>query len=58
MDNNPILFIFPDDLLNICIETFNHIHADRVGTLASLTPIGYGFKRERASTQAAFGIII
>jgi hypothetical protein len=58
MDNDAVLFIPGDKLLKIFIETLDHIRADGTGALASLAPIGNGFKGERAPLQTAFCIVI
>jgi hypothetical protein len=58
MDDDTVLFILFDKLCDVFVEMFDHIGADGVGTLPSLTPIGNRLKGKRAATQAALGIVI
>src|SRR6185503_7398842 len=58
MDNNPITFCTGDKLIEICFQMFDHVRADGMCLLTSLTPIWKCLQRVDASLYAAFGVSV
>src|SRR5512139_2689446 len=58
MDDNPVFFGLADKLLEIFVEVFDHLRADRVGPLPALLHIRQGRKRVETSLRAAFGVVL
>jgi hypothetical protein len=58
MNDDPILFGFGGELLEILFEMFDHICADGVGLLTLFSPIGQGCQRGDPSGHPAFGVCI
>jgi len=58
MDDDTVFLVLGNELFEILVEMIDHIGADGVRALASLAPIGYGFKCGGASIQTALGVVV
>lgn len=58
MDDDTILIVLCNELREIFIEVVNHVRADLMSALASLTPIGNGLECEGTAFQAALAVVV
>src|SRR5512138_3824007 len=56
VDDDPVLFRFFDELLDVSFEMLDDLGADGVSLSPALLPIGQGFEGDEAALCPSFGI--